>query len=57
MRKKFEYMTLDVKIVGVPRAESLQPALDASGDDGWELVSTIDRTNGFYLLIFKREKS
>ena len=62
--KKFEYKTLEVKLDGflssTPfKAEEWEEDLNELGQQGWELVTRIERNKEGYttraLLIFKRE--
>ena len=62
--KKFEYKTLELKLGGVfastPfKADEWEDELNALGEQGWELVTRIERNREGYttraLLVFKRE--
>ena len=54
--RRWEYKTLrPPRDETKKEAEDPQAALNAHGDDGWELVETIDYTNGgTKFLVFKR---
>jgi hypothetical protein len=47
----FEYLVKDLNRLV---ADQLQSQLAEFGNEGWELVSTFDRENGYRAFVFKR---
>ena len=50
---RFDYFVKDLKVKGVYVAE-VQAQLNEVGKDGWELVSSCDKENGYQCFFFKR---
>lgn len=49
---KWEYKVIKIAF----DSNTLEDILDHYGDNGWELVSMVDRLGGYKLFVFKRMK-